>query len=146
MISEDRDRVRGPLQVLLPLSEGEDNSEKFPIIDVVVSLNQREGLGKISAGVKVSCCIGLHQNGSSGQEGGIGHEVNGARDIGDTEDRGGGEDCFQGIKGVLLGFGPGPGEVLASEEDDGSNYIGVVWDKLSIEIRKPKERLNVFDR
>ena len=40
MIGEDRDGVRGPLQVLFPLNEGEDNSEKFPIIDVLVSLSQ----------------------------------------------------------------------------------------------------------
>ena len=89
--------------------------------------------------MKVSCRIGLHQNGSSSQEGGVGHEVKGARDIRDTEDRGRGEDRFQGIEGILLGFGPGPGVILVSEEDDGSDYIGVVWDKLSIEICKPEE-------
>ena len=60
MISEDRDRVRSPLQVLFPFSKSKDNSKEFPIIDVVVSLGQRESFGKISTGVKVSCCIRLH--------------------------------------------------------------------------------------
>ena len=60
VISEDRDRVRSPLQVLFPLSKSKDNSKEFPIIDVVVALSQREGLGKVSARVKVSCCIRLH--------------------------------------------------------------------------------------
>ena len=65
MIGGDRDRVRSPLQVLFPLSKSEDNSKELPIIDVIVALSQREGLGKVSAGVKVSCCIRLHQDGTS---------------------------------------------------------------------------------
>ena len=60
MIGEDRDRVRSPLQVLFPFSKSEDNSKEFLIIDVVVALGQREGLGKVSTGVKVSCHIRLH--------------------------------------------------------------------------------------
>ena len=81
----------------------------------------------------------MHQNGTCSQERGVGHEGEGARDVGDAENRGGGEDCLEGIKGGLLGFGPGPGVILASEEDNGSDNIGVVRDKLSIEIHKPKE-------
>ena len=57
MIGEDRDRVRSPVQVLFPLSKSKDNSKEFPIIDVVVMLGQGEGLGKISARVKVPCCV-----------------------------------------------------------------------------------------
>ena len=60
MIGEDRDRVRSSLEVLFPLSKSKDNSKEFPIIDVIVALGQREGLGKVSAGVKVSCRIRLH--------------------------------------------------------------------------------------
>ena len=65
MISEDGDGVRSPLQVLFPFSKSEDNHKEFPIIDVIVTLGQGEGLGKVSAGVKVSCCIRLHQDSSS---------------------------------------------------------------------------------
>ena len=60
MISEDRDRVRGPLQILFPFGKGKDNGKEFLVIDVVVVLGQREGLRKISAGMKIPCCIGLH--------------------------------------------------------------------------------------
>ena len=84
MISEDRDRVRSPLQVLFPLSKSEDNSKELPIIDVVVALGQREGLGKVSAGVKVSRCIRLHQDCTGSEKGGVGHEGKGVRDIRDT--------------------------------------------------------------
>ena len=94
MISEDRDRVRSPLQILFPLSKSEDNSKEFLIIDVVVTLSQGEGFGKISARVKVPCCVRLHQDGTSSQEGGISHEGKGARDIRNAEDRGRGEDHF----------------------------------------------------
>ena len=34
----------------------------------------------------------------------------------------------------------------AGEEDDGSDYIRVVRDELLIEIRKPEERADAFDR
>ena len=39
MISEDRDRMRSPLQILFPFSKSEDNSKEFLIIDVVVALS-----------------------------------------------------------------------------------------------------------
>ena len=60
MISEDRDRVSGPLQILFPFSKGEDNGKEFLIIDIVVALGQGEGLRKISAGMKIPSCIRLH--------------------------------------------------------------------------------------
>ena len=64
VIGEDRDRVRSPLQVLFPLSKSEDNSKKLLIIYVIVSFGRREGLGKVSTGVKVSCLVQLHQDGT----------------------------------------------------------------------------------
>ena len=84
MICEDRDRVRSPLQVLFPFNKGEDNSKEFPIIYVVVSFSRREGLGKVSTGVKVSCLICLHQDGTSSEKGGVGHEGEGASDVRDA--------------------------------------------------------------
>ena len=84
MISEDRDGVRSSLQVLFPFNKGEDNSKEFAIVDVIVSFGRREGLGKVSAGVKVSCFIRLHQDGTRSQEGGVGHESEGPGDIGDA--------------------------------------------------------------
>ena len=84
MIGEDRDGVRSSLQVLLPLNKGENNSKEFAIIDVIVSFGRREGLGKVSAGMKVSGYIRLHQDGTCGQEGGVGHESEGAGDVGDA--------------------------------------------------------------
>ena len=92
MVGKDRDRVRSSLQVLLPFYKGEDDGEELSVIYVVVAFRRGEGLGKVSAGVEVSCFIRLHQDSTSGEEGGVGHKGEGASDIGDTEHRGGGED------------------------------------------------------
>ena len=46
VVSEDRDRVRSSLQVLLPFHKSEDDSKKFAVVDVVVALSQREGFRK----------------------------------------------------------------------------------------------------
>ena len=84
MVSEDGDGVRSSLQVLLPLDESEDDGKELSIIYVVVVFCEGEGLGEVSAGVKVSCVIRLHQDGTSGEEGGVGHESEGASDIWDA--------------------------------------------------------------
>ena len=88
VVGEDRDGVRSSLQVLLPLDESKDDSEELSIIYVVVAFCGGEDLGEVSTGVKVSCFIRLHQDGTSGEEGGVGHESEGASDIQDAEYRG----------------------------------------------------------
>ena len=84
MVGEDGDRVRSSLQVLFLFHKSKDNGEELSIIDVVVALGRGEGLGKVSTGVKVSCLIRLHQDSTSGEEGGVGHEGEGASDIRDA--------------------------------------------------------------
>ena len=54
MVGEDRDRMWGALQVLFPFAQSKDDGEKFLIVDVVVALHSREGLGEVCTGVKVS--------------------------------------------------------------------------------------------
>ena len=36
--------------------------------------------------------------------------------------------------------------IFVSEEDNGGDDIGVIWDPLSIEIRKSEEQADAFDR
>ena len=84
MVGEDGDGVRSSLQVLLPFCKSEDNGEELSIIYVIVAFSRGEGLGEVSAGMKVSCLIRLHQNGTSSKEGGVGHEGEGARDVRDA--------------------------------------------------------------
>ena len=82
MVGEDGDGVRSSLQVLFPFHKSEDDGEELSIIDVVVAFRRGEGFREISAGVKVSCFIRLHQDSTSGEEGGVGYEGEGASDIG----------------------------------------------------------------
>ena len=48
------------MQVLLPFTQGKDDGKKLSIIDIIVSLHHREGLGEISTGVKVTRGVRLH--------------------------------------------------------------------------------------
>ena len=57
MVGEDGDGVRSSLQVLFPFYKSEDYGEELLIIYIVVALGRGEGLGKVSAGVKVPCLI-----------------------------------------------------------------------------------------
>ena len=57
MVGEDRDGVRSSLQVLLPFHKHEDDGKKLSIIYVLVVFRCGEGLGKVSAGVKVPCFV-----------------------------------------------------------------------------------------
>ena len=54
MVSENRDRMWGALEVLFPLRQSEDDSEEFTIVDVIVSFHSREGLREVSAGVEIA--------------------------------------------------------------------------------------------
>ena len=73
---------------MFPFCQGKDDSEKFLIIDVIVSLHSREGLGEVSARVEVTRGIRLHQDCTSGKKRGVCHERKRARNMRDTEDRG----------------------------------------------------------
>ena len=84
MVGDDGDGVRSSLQVLLPFHKSEDDGEKLPVIDVIVVFCCRESLGKVSTGVEVPCFIRLHQDGTSGKEGGVRHEGEGASDVRDA--------------------------------------------------------------
>ena len=40
MVGDDGDRVSGPLEVLAPFFQSENNSKEFPVIDVIVALGR----------------------------------------------------------------------------------------------------------
>ena len=77
MVGENRDRMGGALQILFAFCQGKDDSEKFPIIDVIVALHSGEGLGEVSARVEVTRGIRLHQDYTSGKKRGVCHEQKG---------------------------------------------------------------------
>ena len=50
----------------------------------------------------VSVVIRLHEHSSCGKEGGVGHNSEWARDVGDQEDGGRGKYLLESLKGILL--------------------------------------------
>ena len=40
MVGDDSDGVCGPLEVLAPFFQSKNNSEEFPVVDVVVTLGR----------------------------------------------------------------------------------------------------------
>ena len=61
-------------KIVAPFLQGLDDSEKFPVINIIVSLGGREGGGVISTRMKVPVGILLHEYSSGGSEGRISHD------------------------------------------------------------------------
>ena len=59
-----------------------------------------------------------------------------ARNIRDGKDRGRCKDVTKGVKGSLLEGAPSPGLVFLGKGGEGSDDVGVIGDKLLIEIGK----------
>ena len=139
MISDDRDRVRGSLKIVLPFREGKDDSKEFSVINVVVVLSKREGLGEIGTGMRVTIDVFLHENRTSSEERHISHKGEGFRDIRDGEDWGGGEELSEGIKCALLKRTPSLGLVFLGEGSKGGDNVEVIGNEFLIEIGKAEE-------
>ena len=73
MICYDSYQVFRACEVVAPLFQGLDDSEEFPVVDVVVSFSRREGGRMVSTRVKVPVSILLHEYSPRGREGGISH-------------------------------------------------------------------------
>ena len=86
MISDDRDRMRGSLKIVLPFGEGEDDGKEFSIINVMVVLSKGEGFREVGTGMRVTIDIFLHKNHTSSKERHISREGEGFRDIRNGED------------------------------------------------------------
>ena len=61
------------------------------------------------------------------------------------EDGGGGDSPFQGIESLLFGWAPDPLLGFVGECIEGASNIREVMDKLSIEVHKAKEGLDLLD-
>ena len=60
VIGEDGDWVGGASKVLVPLEEGMNNGEEFPVIDVIVTLGRCKHLGEVGTQVEVTIGVFLH--------------------------------------------------------------------------------------
>jgi hypothetical protein len=71
MICEDDDRVQVPFKVMAPLGECSDNSEQFPVKDLVITFGRVQGLREVTTGVISTIVISLKEYCSSSDEGSI---------------------------------------------------------------------------
>ena len=55
------------------------------------------------------------------------------------------EQGFESVKSGLASRGPVPRQVLLGEVNERLGDIGVIGDKMSVEVGKAKERSDVFD-
>ena len=62
------DGMGGSLKVVAPMAKGVDNGEQLSIVNVVVAFSRREGLGEISARVKISITVSLYKHSSTGKK------------------------------------------------------------------------------
>ena len=102
MVRDNGDRMRSSLDILLPFFQCKDHRKEFAIIDVVVSLGRNERLREIGARVGITIEIILEENSSSSEEGSIGHDGKGARNVRDAKNRSGGKGSAEGVKHPLL--------------------------------------------
>ena len=74
MVSYDDYWVFSASEIVAPLLQGSDDRMKFPVIDIIILLGQREGFQVVSTGVKVSIGVLLHEHSPGHSEGGVGHD------------------------------------------------------------------------
>jgi hypothetical protein len=130
---------------VLPNLECLEDHKEFLIVDVVIEFRS----GK-SPGVKsnwVYFTVVQRHEGENGRKSIVGgvcfHYELGVRNP-MCEDRSCGESLLEWVKGRLTILGKISFDVLPSQSREQNCYIRVVMDESSIEVGKPKERLNIF--
>ncbi|KIK32050.1 hypothetical protein CY34DRAFT_102321, partial [Suillus luteus UH-Slu-Lm8-n1] len=134
VICKNNDRMGVSFKIVAPCFQSTDNSEKFPIIDLIVTFGGIKRLGKIPARVIGSIFISLEKNCSSGYEGSIGGKGELARGIRVSEDR----------IGTCLGLLER--SIFSGKVKQGSGEVRVMGDEMTIEVAETKEGANFFYR
>ena len=66
---------------MAPSFESTNNSQEFPIIDIIITFSRREGLGEVRAQMPIAISIHLKEDGARSMFGSIGGESKGTRGI-----------------------------------------------------------------
>ena len=123
MIGDDGDRMRRSLDVLFPFVQCEDDGKEFPIVDVIVPFSRNKRFREVGAGMGIAIEIILEEDSSSGEEGSVGHDGEGACNVRDAKDWSGGKSSAKGVKSFLLEWGPVPRLVFSSEKIEGGDNM-----------------------
>jgi hypothetical protein len=106
MIGEYDNRVWVSFKVMTPFSERTDNSEQFPIEDLVVSFCWVQRLGQVTTWMILSIIIGLKEYCSGGHEGSISCNCELTSGVGVSKDRLTKETIFQGQEQFVTCISP----------------------------------------
>jgi hypothetical protein len=106
MIGEHDNRVWISFKVMTPFSECTDDSEQFPIEDLVVSFRWIQGLGQVPTWMILSIIIGLEKHCSGGHEGSISCNCELMSRVGVSKDRLAKETIFQGQERFVTRISP----------------------------------------
>ena len=74
MVGEKGDGMRSSLEVVAPMVKGVDNSKQLSIVNIVVAFGRGEGLGEVSARVKIPIVISLHKHPSTSKKRCVHHD------------------------------------------------------------------------
>ncbi|KIJ12508.1 hypothetical protein PAXINDRAFT_82827, partial [Paxillus involutus ATCC 200175] len=111
-----------------------DDGKKFSIIDVVISFGGRECFREVGAGVEFAVNVSLHENSSSSMKGGISHDEEWFRGIGELKDRGFHKKSLEFAKGGFAIGGPIPRGVLLGEIGERFQQHGKGWNESTVEV------------
>ena len=93
----------------------------------------------------VTIRVGLEEDGTGGVFGSIGCDGEGGGEVWEVENQFQQEEGLEGVEGGLAGGRPVPREVLLGEINEGLSDVGVVRNKVVVEVCETKERSDVFD-
>ena len=75
----------GSLEVVAPMVKGVDNGKQLSIINIIVAFSRGEGLGEISARMKIPITIPLHKHSSTSKKRRVCHDDKWLLDIGEVQ-------------------------------------------------------------
>jgi len=102
MVSEYNDRVRGSKEEVAPLGNSTDNSEKFLVIDLIVTFCWTKGFREVEAGMIISVIVFLKENSSIRDKRSVSGNSELLLGVRIAKDRSGAEGFFDFVKGVFL--------------------------------------------
>ena len=64
VVGEDLHGERGAVEIVTPRFQGANNSEQFPVVNIVVAFGGGEGLRKVRTGVPIAVGVSLKEDGT----------------------------------------------------------------------------------
>jgi len=119
----DKCGVGGGFKVMSPYFERLDNGEELFVVDFVVAFRGSEFARVEGDGVENIGVVGLGEDTSDGEIGGVSFNDNGTVGVKVMDDGGKGESGFESVESLLLGSGPGEYGVFFEKFGDGGGNL-----------------------